>query len=171
MAIRAEGSMAAADIQVAVLSCLAVACLALATPTPAAAAESPSLRLVRKIHFAALDGSDSKQPDMVQAALRKALLKAGFEMVDRQAAADAVLSVRWDGLIVLDGDEWDPAYPRPSYRLRLTLATTGEEVWAAEIHLGKGQNAEGEARELAAIAARKLTAAWKKSTQNARYGR
>jgi hypothetical protein len=159
-------------LQIAVLSCIAVAFLALAAPTPAAAAESPSLRVVRRIHVDKPDDGDAKRSEMAQAALKKELPKAGFEVVEKQAAADAVLAVKWDGSIRLDGDEWgDPDYPRPGFFLRLTLVATGEQVWTAEIYLSKGQRAEAEARELAAIAARKLAVAWRKSTQNARNGR
>ena len=157
-------------MQVAFLSCVAVVGLTLAAPTPAAAAESPSLRLVRRIHLGEPDDRYSRITGAVQAALKKELLKAGFELVEDRTAADAVLSVKFDGKIELDGDDWDPTYPRPCYSLRLTLAATGEQVWTAEVYLSKGQDAQGEARELAAIAARKLRAAWQKSAQTARHG-
>lgn len=102
----------------------------------------------------------------MQALLKKTLQAAGFQTAETPAAADGRLSVEFCGSITLDWDEWDPTYPRPAYCFKLTSAT-GEQLWHAQIYVGKGQRVEGELREAALICARKLSSARKKSAHKA----
>jgi hypothetical protein len=102
--------------------------------------------------------------------LSKELQASGFRIAEESAAADAALTATFCGSVTVDGEEWDPTYPRPGYCFQLVSAT-GEQLWHAQIYVSKGQRIEGQFREAAAVCARKLSGARKKSAHKARYGR
>jgi hypothetical protein len=145
---------------------LLTGCLALVAQTRPASPASLALHSIRTIYVGEPDFVDRSDVEFLQGILKKELQSSGFQIAEKPAAADAVLSAKFCGSVTVDGDEWDPTYPRPGYCFQLA-SPAGEQLWHALIYVGKGQRIEGQFREAAAVCARKFAHAWKKSAHDA----
>lgn len=159
-------SMIGRTMMPTVVPALLMACLALAAQTPPASSGSRPLHSVRTIYVRQPDlWRAVEQADLLRSMLKKELQVAGFQIAEESPAADAVLAAGFCGesvTVVLDGDEWDPTYPRASYCFQLNSAS-GEQLWHSKVYVSKGQRLQGELREAALVCARKLSGARRKS--------